>query len=527
MPLSLASSAPGVYIEWMDANAQNLDIGRTDVAGFLGVAERGPFGVAVKIESERQFETVFGSRITGGVLAYAVSGFFSNGGRRCWVVRLGGAARARAARRGVALPDGSIVMLEASSAGAWGNDIAVAAVWGRDGIVALDAREGDRVQRIELPLPRDGTTGPKSLSGIPLDALPELRPSPLVDATRVTDRRNGADVSPLDAAGAYLSGGSDDVGGDRAPAADPLGILAGMDALDRIDGISFVAAPDLMLLAQDQAKANVNDKDKDAKDMACDAQLALLSRCIARRDRIAILDMPMGRQDEALDYRKRFPDTSFGALYHPWVCVDDPLGAPGALRTIPPSGHVAGMFARTDRLRGVHKPPANEVLEGVWDLSHAVDAVAHGQLNEAHVNAIRALPGRGVLVLGARTLSVDRRWWFVNVRRLFAMIEEAIDEQMQWLTFELNAPALWREIDRAVRGLLQRLYGAGMLDGATPEDAYSVRCDETTNPPSVVDGGSVVCEIGIQPSYPAEFVIVRIGVTRCGVQVEEKGAQDG
>lgn len=512
MPLSIASSAPGVYIEWMDANAQNLDIGRTDVAGFLGIAERGPFNLAVKIESERQFETVFGAHIEGGVLAFAVSGFFANGGRRCWVVRLGNGTGARAAKHLIALPGGSVVMLQATSAGAWGNDIAIDAVWGRDGIVALEASEGDRVQRIALPLPRDGELGAKSLSGIPLDALPELSPSPLVDATLVTNRERQADPSPPSQDSVYLSGGSD--GGGRAPDAGPLDILPGMDALDRIDGISLVAAPDLMLLAADSQAA-------------CQAQLALLSRCIARRDRIAILDTPQLMQDEALLYRGRFPDTSFGALYYPWVCVDDPLGAPGALRTIPPSGHVAGMFARTDRLRGVHTPPANEVLEGVWDLSQAVDAAAHGQLSEAHVNAIRALPGRGILVLGARTLSTDRRWWFVNVRRLFAMIEEAIDEQMQWLTFEPNSPALWREIDRAVRGLLERLYGAGMLDGPTSADAYSVQCDETTNPSSVVDQGRVVCEIGIQPPYPAEFVIVRIGVTRSGVQVEEKGAQDG
>lgn len=514
MPLSIVSSAPGVYIEWMDANAQNLDIGRTDVAGFLGIAERGPFNLAVKIESERQFETVFGAHIEGGVLAFAVSGFFANGGRRCWVVRLGNAARSRAAQHLIAQPDGSVVMLQATSAGAWGNDIAIEAIWGRDGLVALEASEGDRVQRIALPLPRDGTLAAKSLSGIPRHLLPELSPSPLVNATLVSDSSRFADASPIGKDRVYLSGGADDVAGVEVRDAEVLDMVPGMDALDRIDGISLVAAPDLMLLAADDAAA-------------CKAQLALLARCIARRDRIAVLDTPQLMQDQALAYRDLFPDTSFGALYYPWICVDDPLGAPGALRTIPPSGHVAGMFARTDRLRGVHKPPANEVLESVWDLSQAVDAAAHGQLNDKHVNAIRAIPGRGILVLGARTLSTDPRWWFVNVRRLFAMIEEAVDEQMQWLTFEPNSPALWREIDRAVRGLLERLYGAGMLDGATSADAYSVQCDETTNPPSVVDEGRVVCEIGIQPPYPAEFVFVRIGVTRSGVQVEEKGAQDG
>ena len=446
MALSIVSGAPGVRIEWLDANAQNLDIGRTDVAGLLGIAQRGPFNVAVKIESERQFETIFGAPFEGGVLAYAVDGFFSNGGRRCWVVRVGDTGQAQTAQCVVALPDGSAVLLQASSPGAWGNDIAVEPIWSRDGITALAATEGDRTHRIDLPLPAAGRPTAKSLSGIPFDSLPELEPDPFVQATVVAGGTPQDSSVALGREPVYLFGGIDGVAAINPehftgnPASDP-NALWGMDALNRVDGISFVAAPDMMLLDCDAATL-------------CEAQFALLSHCIARRDRIALLDMPLMRRDAAIAYRAEFPDTSFGALYYPWICVDDPLQAPGGLRTIPPSGHVAGMVARTDRLRGVHKPPANEVLEGVWDLSDAVDASAHGELNDNHINAIRALPGRGVLVLGARTVATDPRWWFINVRRLFAMIEEAIDEQMQWLTFEPNDQRLWRDIDRAVRGLL-------------------------------------------------------------------------
>jgi phage tail sheath protein FI len=197
------------------------------------------------------------------------------------------------------------------------------------------------------------------------------------------------------------------------------------------------------------------------------------------------------------------------------------------VRFIPPSGHVTGMFARTTRLRGVHKPPSNEVLEGVWDLFEPLDDEAHARLNDANINAIRVIPGRGVRVLGARTLDSDSPWRYVSVRRLFAMIEEALDEQLQWLTFEPNNPRLWREIDRVVRGFLERLFRAGMLDGATSEDAYFVRCDASTNPESEADAGRALCELGLRPAWPAEFVVVRIGVTRSGIQIEEKGAQDG
>jgi len=208
------------------------------------------------------------------------------------------------------------------------------------------------------------------------------------------------------------------------------------------------------------------------------------------------------------------------------VVVNDPLRLTANVRHIPPSGHVTGMIARVDRRRGVHKPPANETLEGVFDVREILDDQAHAALNDGLVNAIRPIPGRGVLVLGVRTLDPDVRWRYLNVRRLFTVIEETLDEQMQWLTFEPNSPRLWRDIDRAVRGLLERMYRAGMLDGATADDAYLVRCDASTNPEWETDEGRVTCLIGLQPPYPAEFVVVRIGVTRSGIQIEEKGAQD-
>lgn len=514
--------APGVQVEWLDANPQHLETGRTDVAGFLGVAERGPLHAPVKLESARQFHTSFGAHIERGCLAYAVEGFFANGGRTCWVVRVADPLTATAARLRVILPGASFV-LEAFSPGAWGNGIVVETVWGPNGIVALTVTEQDRSQRIELARPdgppaqqRPSTEG--TLLGVPASSLPELIPDLLVkvvadDDTNprtgwyaagvpraaLADGKNGLDVLRPH----HFTGSPDD-----QPQAS-----WGIDALNRIDGISFVAAPDLMLAGF-------------GTDAVRDAQIAILGRCIARRDRIAILDLPLVDRPAALAYRGLLPHTSFGALYYPWIRVDDPLRIGGNLRTIPPSGQVAGMFARCDRLRGVHKPPANELLEGVWDLSERIDATAHAELNEEGVNAIRAVPGRGVLVLGARTLAPELEWRYVNVRRLFSMIEEALEEQMQWLTFEPNNPRLWREVDRAVRGFLERLYRAGMLDGASSADAYTVRCDESTNPPSGTDDGRVVCLIGIQPPYPAEFVIVRIGVTRSGIQGEQKGALD-
>ncbi|MCE3603673.1 phage tail sheath subtilisin-like domain-containing protein [Massilia sp. P8910] len=523
MILASPLHAPGVQVEWLDANPQHLDTGRTDVAGFLGMAERGPLHAAVKLESVRQFHTSFGAPIERACLAYAVEGFFANGGRTCWVVRVADPLTAQPARLRVILAGASFV-LEALSAGAWGNEIQVETVWGPTGIVALNASEQARSQRIELASP-DGPPAQqtaateRTLLGVPASSLPELSPDLLVKVVADDARATGGWHASA-AARAALAGGSDGLdalhphhfSGNPDPQAHaPWGI----DALDRIDGVSLVAAPDLMLGGFTEAATR-------------DAQIAILGRCIARRDRIALLDLPPVGLRAALAYRRRLPDeTSFGALYYPWIRIDDPLRLGGKLRTIPPSGQVAGMFARCDRLRGVHKPPANELLEGVWDLSERIDASAHAELNDAGVNAIRALPGRGVLVLGARTLHRDLEWRYINVRRLFSMIEEALEEQMQWLTFEPNNPRLWKDVERAVGGFLERMYRAGMLDGASADDAYSVRCDASTNPPSGTGDGRVTCLIGIQPPYPAEFVIVRIGVTRSGIAGEQKGALDG
>lgn len=515
---AIRQRAPGVYVEWLDANRQQLDVGRTDVAGFIGIAERGPVHAPVKIESMRQFVTVFGAHIERGCLAYAVEGFFANGGRTCWVVRVTDAS-AQPARLRIKVPGRGTLVVEAVSSGTWGNRIELGPLWSRDTIVGLTAREEGRpsqVIRFE--------DEPDSVSAVhpgPADeaVVQELAQEQLV--RRQWD--SSGDGVPLFGMGRrQLEGGLDGLDDLRAAhfAGDPEASKTwGVDALSRIDNVSFVAAPDLVFAGF-------------AEDVLRQAQIDILSRCVTRRDRIALLDLPRERQNEVIRYVRApggagLPDESFGAAYHPWIRVDDPVRLRGNTREIPPSGHVAGMFARVDRLRGVYKPPANEMLEGVWDLFENIDDDAHAALNDLGINAIRALPGRGVRVLGARTLCTrDRTWRYVNVRRLFAMVEEALDEQLQWLVFEPNNPRLWRDIDRAVRGFLERLFRAGMLDGETSEDAYFVRCDATTNPPELTDIGRVSCEIGLRPAWPAEFVIVRIGVTRSGIQVEEKGAQD-
>jgi phage tail sheath protein FI len=526
-----AYSTPGVYVEWLDTSPVRIELGRTDVAGFVGIAERGPVQTPVKIESYRQFFTTFGDRMPDGYLAYAVSGFFENGGRTCWVVRAADPAQALPARARLQLPDRAPIDLEAASEGTWGNAIEIEAVWGRDRVIQLIARTPDeREQRLDPDLllappdPQPSRTY-TNLLGVTDDQLPDRDPEQLVRA--VTYEVAPVRVINADARRATLEGGRDGLStlmtghlvGD--PDAESTW---GVAALERIDDVSMVAVPDLM--AGQIATSRGASFAGFGKDEVQDAQIAIINSCLQRRDRVAILDMPPVNRREVLERQKRWPQTSVAAVYHPWIVVDDPLRLTANVRHIPPSGYVAGMIARVDRRRGVHKPPANETLEGVFDVREVLDDQAHAALNDKLVNAIRPVPGRGVLVLGVRTLDPDIRWRYLNVRRLFTAVEETLDEQMQWVTFEPNSPRLWRDIDRAVRGLLERMYRAGMLDGATSDDAYLVRCDASTNPEWDTDEGRVTCVIGLQPPYPAEFVVVRIGVTRSGIQIEEKGAQD-
>ncbi|HEY8147688.1 MAG TPA: phage tail sheath C-terminal domain-containing protein [Vicinamibacteria bacterium] len=524
---------PGVYVERL-LNPQYVELGRTDVAGLVGIAERGPVQRATKVESRRQFETTFGARVPHGYLGYAVEGFFANGGRTCWIVRVADPAQAAPARARLFIAGRRPFVLEATSPGAWGNRIEVSAVWGRDRITHLVARTPPgRTQSVDLDLldPPQRPSRPDvftNLLGVAEDALPELTCENLVriaeDSSWVPSRELDARTRTI-----VLQGGADGLASltpNHFTGHPDRECTWGVAALESVDNVSFVAVPDLM--AGQDLTSHVGDFGGFDSDRLHDAQIDVITSCLRRRDRMAILDMPPVRLDQVLGLasRERWPSTSFAAFYHPWVLVDDPLRVRGIVRAIPPSGHVAGMYARTARLRGVQKPPANEVLEGACDVRESLDDRAHGDLNESAVNAIRAIAARGVLVLGARTLDPDMRWRYVNVRRLFTAIEEALDEQMQWLTFEPSNPRLWREIDRVVSGFLERLYRQGMLDGETSEQAYSVRCDESTNPPSETDEGHVICVIGLQPPYPAEFVVVRIGVTRSGIQIEEKGAQD-
>ena len=260
---------------------------------------------------------------------------------------------------------------------------------------------------------------------------------------------------------------------------------------------------------------------------------ALISHCEKMKNRFAILDSPVqvdnldalkkvgtagvsvGEEDEEIkkstsDHAFRPRETDCAAFYFPWITARDPLSSGSIVKT-PPSGHLAGVYARADATRGVHKAPANEPIRGALDLCYKVTREEQGELNAAGVNCIRFFPDSGIRVWGARTLAPEAsEWRYISVRRLFNMIEESIERGTSWTVFESNDPRTWKSIERDIRAFLTLVWRDGALKGATPEQAFFVKCDEETNPPEVIDAGRLVTEIGIAPVKPAEFIIFRI-----------------
>ncbi len=275
----------------------------------------------------------------------------------------------------------------------------------------------------------------------------------------------------------------------------------GLEALGEVDDIAIVAAPDTVRLdpaSQKEATSN------------------LIGHCEQLRYRIGIVDPPTGSSvSQVRAFRSQF-DTEYAALYYPWIRIIDPTakrdpGAPPATLDLPPSGATAGIYARSDIERGVHKAPANEVVQGITQFVKNVTFDQQAVLNPEGINALRFFPGRSYRVWGARTMSSDPEWRYVNVRRLFIYLEHSIDKSTQWVVFEPNNERLWASVRQTIEDFLLVTWRSGALMGTKPEEAFFVRCDRTTMTQNDLDNGRLICLIGVAPTYPAEFVIFRIG----------------
>jgi hypothetical protein len=291
---------------------------------------------------------------------------------------------------------------------------------------------------------------------------------------------------------------------------------SGLDVLEEVDEIAIVAAPGLT----DAASYD-----------------AVLTHCERLKDRVAVLDAPekvpsikaltevatVGAAGPGGGVRARQSDGGYGAYYFPRIIVRDPL-APGRTVDVAPSGHLAGVWARSDAARGVQKAPANEIIRGALDVTYRLTRAEQEELNPAGVNCIRLFANEGIRVWGARTVAPSSsEWRYLSVRRLFNMVEESIARNTRWVVFEPNDMTLWKSIRRDITAFLMRLWRDGALMGQTPEQAFFVKCDAETNPPDVVAAGMVVTLIGIAPVKPAEFIIFRLSQYQGGSDAEVQG----
>lgn len=309
---------------------------------------------------------------------------------------------------------------------------------------------------------------------------------------------------PVDVGPVAVAGGASE---DLATLGD-TDYLDALETLREVDDVNLIAIPD--------------------RNTAPVVQQALIAHCEQLADRFAVLDALIPVPDQPLfgansiEAQRLGLDSTRGyaALYYPWLRVA-PVG-PGAPILVPPSGHVCGIIARSDNLRGVHKAPANEIVNGALGVERNMSDIDQGQLNLQGINVIRLFQTGGRPVLwGARTTATDRNWQYVNVRRLFLFIEESIEEGIRWAVFEPNNLALWQKLKLTISDFLMRVWRDGGLFGAKPEDAFYVRIDEILNPFSEQALGRLNIEIGLRPTYPAEFIIVRIGIWAGGSEVSE------
>lgn len=559
--------SPGVYVEEFDSGVKAMEGVGTSTAGFIGLAEKGPVtGRPVLLTSFAEYQRRFGgylSELEYGPYRFmpnAVEQFFTNGGSTCYVMRAApeDAACARSAE--------GPVTVRAKDPGAWANTMQVfftrgtrartqilgtqEGVSGRQYVLknAAGFRVGDLVTyrgddgsaafykvtalngtliSFQEELPEDAVdTGlvptrtleacgvdmlircggqEESYSGCSLNSaapdyllaaleksnmasmtldLPDRADDPLVllggsaEAESLRVELSGGRNGTMDSVNAGTFNGTDLGPGKRS----------GIEAFQEITDVSIMAVP------------GVTDANVQAK---------LIAHCEGLTSRFAVLDAPLDCTgvDELNRHRSAY-DTTYAALYAPWVQVYDPL-----LRRptfLPPSGSICGIYARTDIQRGVFKAPANEVVQGCTGLSVSYNAAEQGKLNPNGVNLIRAIPGQGIRVWGARTCSSDGNWKYVNVRRLFIFLEESIRANTGWVVFEPNDEGLWSRVRGTISLFLETQRRIGALAGSTPEQAYYVDVGPNTMTQDDILNGRLICEIGVAPVRPAEFVIFRI-----------------
>jgi hypothetical protein len=560
--------SPGVYVEEVNRGPRPIEAVSTSTACFIGFTEKADLvrevdgemvtenllGRPVFVTNWSQYRERFGDLVPGAYLPQAVYGFFLNGGTRCYVLSVRTIPKAQ---NTLLSADGKArLLVRAKQAGFDGASLRVkiesseparlqappatppARRGGKEG--ATDAPPAEGAAPAETAAPSaaasDGASGDVPSFNMAVEKQSKSGEWKVIETRRDVRLTEMQVDGKTEVHVAYANNkGSSFVDLLITDPSAPLAKLTprtqeqtlaiqpalmeptqysayqgdalertGLEGLAQYDDISIVAIPDLMAKMPGQKKTDLQ--------LIKAVQTALIAHCEQMGDRVAVLDAPPDMNPQEIkNWRMNTAgyDTSYAALYYPWIEVMD--AATNQPILIPPSGHIAGIWARTDSSRGVHKAPANEVIRGATRLAYNVTKGEQDTLNPNGVNCIRFFPGMGYRVWGARTLASDAAWRYLNVRRLFNMIEQTLRISTMWAVFEPNDQRLWARLRRDVSGFLMGLYGQGMLFGATPGQAFYVKCDEELNPSYVRDLGQLFIEIGISPVKPAEFIIFRIG----------------
>ena len=511
-------AAPGVYVEEVPSAQKSLSAAATAIAAFVGFTGKAPTdrldtdpdGLQPRlVTSWTQFEQLYGGFAKGCVLPLAVYGYFQNGGNIAYIVRIPNSEPAgqpstlalQAADKALGTPvtitskdpDANLTITiephepDVDSSGQVPFDLIIS-----EGPTELERFEGLTV----TPGKNDLADKLKSSKTVTVD----VKLDPAVDLTYTTN---------------VLKAGSFPM---EKAAPKPVPVLppkftgsestrTGINGLSIADEVTMVIVPDLVTAAR---------KEDGSVDLGLwkAVQMSLIAHCEANGNRMAILDSPPGMNvQEIKEWRSDVAmfDSQFATMYYPWITVENPIGTNGDREVLmPPSGHIAGVWSRTDETRGVWKAPANDTIRGCLDIERAITKNEQSLLNPIGINCIRPFGTRGIRIWGARTLSSDSDWRYINVRRLFNMVETTILDGTQWAVFEPNDMKLWEGVSRTLSAFLTSLWTAGALFGATPEQAFYVKCDAETNPPESIDEGRLVVEVGLAPVKPAEFVIFRI-----------------
>lgn len=471
-----SAALPGVSLTFVPRGSDTEPL-RTDVAAFLGRTRRGPVGTPVRVESWNDVVGAFGPPDGSAATPYALRGFFENGGRTAWVLRVSGPAETA----GAEWVDGWRVV--ATSPGTWANG-----------------------GRVTIRYQASSVAGPPTITvrvlvpGERTEIFAGLRPGEVADRLGTSRLvRFVPDGAPPDLGGAItaawdltLTGGA-----DAAPGRDDYG-TAVRDQAD-LPEPALVALPDL--------GADLSGADH------ADLVLELLRTVQPLLDRLVVLDVPPGAStaDAVLAWTGGLADDdallATAAVYHPPLRAPELSGT--GLRDVPASGHVLGLVARLDAERGPHHTPANAVVLDAVDLAVDYPEPQLVRLFEANVDLVRCVRGRGLVVWGGRTLSTDPRRRYVAHRRLLHLLVRAIRRVASPLVFDVNSPELRLTLVRALTSVLLETFRSGALAGARPEQAFRVVCDDTNNPPEQ-DPALVVCEIDVAPAVPMEFIRLRL-----------------